>query len=364
MIAARKRILSVLHAGSRRTITAAIRALPSQRTARRTAHVLGVASRFRLPIAVVLAATLYGTVGYHLLEGWPLLDGLFMTVITLTTIGFGETQPLDTSGQVFTISVILLGVGSVAAAFAVVSELVASGDLARLVERSKVHRRIAHLADHYVVCGFGRVGRAAADEFRREGIPFVVVEVDPDLADTLSQQGFPYLIADPTHESVLRDAGIARARGLVCAVDSDAVNVYVTLTARALNPDLVIVSRSASPESVGALQRAGADRIVSPYSVSGARMAFLSVRPAVVDFLDLVNVDPSLRLEEVVVREPSPLAGMRLGEARALCAPATVLAMRRPGEAMRTAPPDDVALAAGDLLVVFGPIPELERMAA
>jgi len=228
-----------------------------------------IAHRFRLPLALVLAATAYGTVGYRLLEGWPLLDALFMTVITLTTIGFGEVRPLDGSGEIFTISLILIGVGTAAAALAAGSELIASGDLSRLLERRKVHRRIDHFAGHTVVCGYGRVGRAAAEEFVREGVPVVVVELDPSIADTLEEQGIPYVTGSPTQESVLREAGIERARALVCSVDSDAVNVYITLTARALNPGLTIVARAASAESVDTLARAGADRVVSPYTVSG-----------------------------------------------------------------------------------------------
>jgi voltage-gated potassium channel len=208
---------------------------------------------FRLPLLLLVAVTVYGVVGYRLLEGWSLLDALYMTVITLATVGFREVQPLGTRGQVFTISLILAGVMALFVALGVVTELVVSGQLARVLRRRRMDRRIGRLGQHTVICAYGRVGRAVAEELDRQDLPLVVVERQEALVPALEERGIPYLAADPTAEEVLARAGIQRARALVCAVDSDAANVYITLTARALNPKLVIVARASDPASVDTL---------------------------------------------------------------------------------------------------------------
>lgn len=225
-----------------------------------------------------------------------------------------------------------------------------------------MQRRIDDLRDHYVLCAYGRVGRAAAEEFRQQGQPYIIVEPQESLERLVQADGAPYLIADPTEESVLLAAGILRAHGLVCAVDSDAINVYITLTARSLNPKLSIVSRASNPESVDQLQRAGADRVVSPYILSGRRMAFLALQPAVVEFLDMVTIAPDLRLEEIVVRPGSPLDGKTVGEVSAR-EQTTVLAVKKMGDELIASPQDDVPLGAGDLVIVLGPVKVLGELA-
>jgi voltage-gated potassium channel len=249
---------------------------------------------------LLVAVTGYGVVGYRVLEGWSLLDALYMTVITLATVGFHEVQPLDAKGQVFTISLILAGVMSLFVGLGVVTELVVSGQLARVLRRKRMDRRIGRLDQHTVICAYGRVGRAVTEELARQELPFVVVERQEALIQTLEERGMPYIAGDPTAEEVLERAGIQRARALVCAVDSDAANVYITLTARALNAHLVIAARASNPTSVDTLVRAGADQVVSPYLLSGRRMAFLAQHPAVVDFLDLMSIVPDLRLEQIL----------------------------------------------------------------
>ena len=177
---------------------------------------------FRLPLLLLVAVTGYGVVGYRVLEGWSLLDALYMTVITLATVGFHEVQPLDAKGQVFTISLILAGVMSLFVGLGVVTELVVSGQLARVLRRKRMDRRIDRLDQHTVICAYGRVGRAVTDELARQELPFVVVEHQEALIPTLEERGLPYIAGDPTAEEVLERAGIQRARALVCAVDSDA----------------------------------------------------------------------------------------------------------------------------------------------
>jgi voltage-gated potassium channel len=199
-------------------------------------------TRFRLPATLVALTVLYGTLGYLLLEGWSLTDSLYMTVTTLATVGYGEVRPLDPSGKVFTISLIVLGVVALAASIDAVAGALVSGELQAAIRRRRMRKRLDHLQGHYVVCAYGRVGRAAVAELRSEGVPVLVVEPKLDLAELLKEHSVPHLPADPTEEAALRQAGIQRARGLLCAMDSDAANVFITLTARALNPALTIVA--------------------------------------------------------------------------------------------------------------------------
>lgn len=316
-------------------------------------------SRFRLPLLLLLFTVAYGTVGYRALEGWSWLDCGYMTMITLTTVGYKEVQPLDASGQAFTISLLLFGVVTLLSAISVGTELLASGEVAAGVQRRRVRRQLDALDDHFVICGFGRVGRAAAEDFARESVPFAVV----DPAEDLGAEDALHVVGDATDESALRAAGIERARALLCTVDSDAVNVYVTITARALNPRLIVVTRASNPESADVLLRAGADRVVSPYTLSGRRMAFLSLRPSVVDFIESVTFAPDLRLEEIVVVPDSWLAGKALREVGAAHPGVRVLAVKRgDGGELVASPSADVALAPGDLAVVLGPADALQML--
>ena len=227
-----------------------------------------------------------------------------------------------------------------------------------------MQRRISDLRDHYVVCAYGRVGRAATRELLRRGAEVVVIENQEALEPLLTEAGVPYLIADPSEESVLEEAGAGRARALLCAVDSDVVNVYITLSARALYPDLFIIARAARPESVDKLRRAGADRVISPYAVSGVRMAAMALQPAVLEFVDMVSVDPDLRIEEVIVGKGSPLSARSV---RDVCAPyegVMVLAIRNPAGELLIPPRADTVLSEGDLIIVVGPSAALGELAS
>ncbi len=322
-----------------------------------------LASPARLPVALLAFTLVYGTTGYMVLEGYGFVDALYMTVTTLTTVGFGEIEPLGAGGRVFTVSLIVIGMAAVFTLLAVLTGLVASGQLGRSLTRRTMGRRTDALKGHYVVCAFGRVGRSAVEELVSQGAEVVVVEVDASLEPELIEAGVPYLLEDPTSEDVLQQAGISRARALVCAVDSDSVNVYITLLARALNPDLFIIGRASSTESVDALRRAGSDRVVSPYRLSGTRMAALALRPAMLEFVDMVSVSPDLRIEELVVGPRSSLAGATVRDA---CAPydgVMILAVRSPDGTLAVPPRAETSLVSGDLLIVVGPIAALGQLA-
>lgn len=230
--------------------------------------------RFRVPGLVLFATVAYGTIGYMVLvQGASVIDGMYWTVLTLGGVGYRDTFVLGEGAEAFSISLIVMLLISVALFVGAGSNLVASGDLTRRVRRRRVVRSLDALSNHVIVCGDGRVGRAAVTDLQVDGTPVSVVDNDPRHEEALVDAGVPHLISEPEHESVLRRLGIERARGLICAVDSDAVNVYITLTARALCPNITIVARASDPDSIEVLQRAGADSVVSPYIVSGKQMA-------------------------------------------------------------------------------------------
>ncbi len=322
-----------------------------------------VPTRVAIPMALLVVALAYGTVGFMVLEGFGLIDGLYMTVTTLTTVGFGEIQPLSPTGRVFTISLITMGVVVVFDLFAVFTSLVASGRLNEILGRRSMDRTIDRLHNHYIICSYGRVGRAAAKELSERGATVVVIERLAELEPLLVEAGLTYVIGDSAQEAVLEQAGIRRAKGLLCAVDSDAVNVYIALSARALNPDLFIIARASSPESVDKLRRAGSDRVVSPYVVSGVRMASMALSPAVLEFADMVSVASDLRVEELMVGEGSELESRTISD---VCAPyegVMVLAVRKAAGELVIPPRADTVLHEDDLLIAVGPVAALSKLA-
>jgi len=308
--------------------------------------------RIRWPALGLALALLYGVAGYMLLEGWRFLDALYMTVTTLTTVGFREVRPLDDGGMVFTLTVITIGVGLVLTTVTVVAQWVLEGQWGERTRRNRMQHRIDALAGHFIVCAYGRVGWAVARELEAQGASFVVVDPDERLAERMREEGVAYLIEDPTHETVLRAAGADRARGLVCAVDSDATNVYIALVARAINPDLFIVARASEPGSDQRLLHAGANRVVSPFVSSGRHMALVAMRPSADDVVALgTSGKASMALEEVRVQTGSALEGSSIGES---LGSTPVLAIRHPGGQITPNPPSDHRLRQGDLVLLLG----------
>ena len=322
-----------------------------------------ISTRVAIPLVLLAFTLVYGTVGFWVLEGFGLIDALYMTVTTLTTVGFGEIQPLSPTGRLFTISLIMVGVVVVFDLFAMFTSLVASGHLNKILGRRSMDRSIKSLRDHYIICAYGRVGRAAAKELTERGAAVVIVEPPGELEPLLAEAGVFYIVGDSTQEAVLEQAGIRHAKGLICAVDSDAVNVYIALTARALNHELFIIARASSPESVDKLHRAGSDRVVSPYVVSGVRMASMALSPAVLEFADMVSVASDLRVEELVIGEGSRLESRTISD---VCAPyegVMVLAVRKRTGELVIPPRADTVLHEQDLLIAVGPVAALSKLA-
>lgn len=306
-----------------------------------------------------MAAVLtYGVAGYTLL-GFPFVDAFYQTALALTTLGFAPIRPLTTAQKYFTVSLALVGASMFLLIVALLTSAVVEGRISIWSRRRRMERRIASLRDHFVICAYGRVGRAVAREFEGEGVSFVVLDRDERLEEQMRLDGIAYVIGDPTSEAALRRGGIEHARGLVSAVDSDADNVYITLMARSLNPSLFIVARASEPGSPDRLYRAGADRVISPYVTSGRHMALLAMRPRVIDYLEVARAgDRKLRLEELLVEERSPLIGKTVGDAADDAIP--LLVQRSDGETLTT-PAPDVTLRAGDLIVLVGDPRELRR---
>lgn len=307
--------------------------------------------------------TLGGTLGF-IGFGYGPLDALFQTVITVTTVGFGEVHPFGGGEKILAIALILTGVGTAAYTFSVLVETLLEGHLADEFGRRRMERQIRSLRGHVVMCGWGRVGRAIAKYLQASNLEVVVVDISAERCSTVPG---PRVCGDATDEEVLRAAGIDRARVLITALNADADNLYVTLTSRSMRPDLFIVARTGSDNATAKLIQAGADRVVNPQDVGGSRMAALAAQPHVAEFLDVVMHDGSLefRLEQIAVPADSPLVGETLRSARVHAQTgALVLALRHPGEEFRTNPPPEAEVEGGDVLVVIGNVAQLEALRA
>lgn len=324
--------------------------------------------RLVVALGLFLLVIVGGTVGYIVLEDARPLDALYMTVISVSTVGFGEVIPLDDSGRLLTMAVVVLGIGSVTFAALTSIDFLVEGHLRDIIERRRMERQLGQIKDHTIVCGFGRVGRQVADALLAERRPVVVVDLDRVRLQMADGKGFAHVEGDASHEDRLREAGIERARALVACTADDAENVLVSLTAKGLNPDVFVVARVKAEENEAKARRVGADRVITPTAIGGRRIAALVVRPYVVDFLDVVThgTDIDFVLEEVVVAAGSPLADASLRDARIRERySANVVAIRR-GESATTnthPAPDDV-LTVGDVLVVIGGREELDRFQA
>lgn len=322
-------------------------------------------ARLRWAIAILLVVIAIGVIGYMLIEGWSFLDALFMTITTLTTVGYREVHPLSTAGQAFTMGLIVIGVGGMLYTLTAVVAYAFEVRLPGLVWRRRMRERIGHLRNHYVVCGFGRVGEAVADSLARSNAPFVVIDQSPEAIAHCIELGYAYVEGDAGLDETLIEAGIERAKGLVAALDTDETNLYLILSARVLNPNLFIVARATTKNAEAKMRRVGADRVLTPYELAGRRMATLLIRPLVADFLDIVTHAEQLELllEELTVRDDSPLAGRTIGElAIRNRTGAFILAIQRRDGSMVRAPDGNTQLQAGDQLVVLGTRTQLRNL--
>jgi voltage-gated potassium channel len=333
----------------------------------RSEPVKGVLALRRLlfPVLVLAVLLLGGTLGYQVLGGWGWLDALYMTVITITTVGFHEVRPLGTVGRLFTM---VLALGGVFTAFYAAAELiraVVTGEIRTVLGRQRMENLLAQLHDHLVVCGFGRMGRLVCEEFSAAGLPFVVIDRNPLVLEDFSiRHGIP-LSGDATADDVLKRARVQRARALVTAAASDADNLYVAMSARFLNETLFIVARAESESAEMKLVRAGANRVVSPYSIGGHRVAQAVLRPNAMEFLELAtrSAHLELQIEETELRGGSPLVGQSLKASPVRSELGIiVVAIKKPDGKMVFNPTPETVLEARDVLITLGRRQQLDRL--
>lgn len=308
-----------------------------------------------LPLVLVA-----GAVGYSAIEGWPFLDALYMTVITLASVGFMEVHPLSSVGRIFTIALIFIGSGMVIYGISVITTLVVEGEITDILRRRKVNRNIENLRGHYIICGAGNTGRYVIDELTKTGQDFVVIENDPDRASRLLKSGTLCIEGDATQDAVLNSAGIARASGLVAVIHTDAENLFLVITARRLNPQLRVIAKAVAEESEQKIRLAGADSVVLPNYIGGLRIASELIRPSVVSFLDIMlrEKDKTIRVENIDIGPGSRYVGKLLAETglRDHEDVSVVAVHNRLTGDYRFNPPRDMILTDDVVLIVMGEI--------
>ena len=323
--------------------------------------------RFILPLLVPLLLVAVGTVGYRLIEGpeWTWNDAAYMTVITLTTVGYGETHPLSPAGRSFTMFLCLGGVAMLAYVSTQIIRAVIDGELQAAFGRKTLERNLGQLQNHYIVCGYGRMGRMVCREFEANRLPYVVIDRDEKLAAEFGDGVGLFVAGDATADDVLHHAGVTRAKALVTVASSDADNLYITLSARVLNDKLFIVARAEEASAEEKLRRVGANQVVSPYVIGGHRVAHAVLRPAVVDFIELATRTDfvEIQIEEVKLRPGSPLVGKTL----AACGlhrefGIMVVAIKKTDGSLNATPSGDVVLEANSILVAIGHRKQLDKL--
>ena len=316
------------------------------------------------PVISILGVISFGTIGYTVIENWSLFDSLYMTIITLTTVGYEEVHVLSKSGRVFSIVLILSGVGSMLYALGVGARVLLEGEIRDILGRKKLTKKIANLKNHYIICGYGRMGNIICREMLQNKAPFIVVEGNPDVVASMDANLLA-LHGDATQDAVLKQAGIDRARGLISVLSSDADNLYVVLSARGLKPGLKIVARASEEGAEQKLLRAGADNVVSPYSIGGLRIAHRLLKPAVVDFIEFATRSGNLELqmEEIKVKGTSHIIDRSLDECGIRKEMGIIIvAIKRESGEMKFNPTSTSIIKQGDTLVAMGETKQLKAL--
>ena len=316
-------------------------------------------------VALLVLIIAGGTAGYVVIEGWNAWDAFYMTIITVTTVGYEEIHPLSRTGEVFTVALLLSGVGAALYTFTLLATVVVEGGLPKRLQRRRHQRMLDTIKDHFIICGYGRIGSIVAQQFRRQRIPYVVVEHNAERVQVAIEDGALGVEADASREEVLKRVGIERARGLIAAVGTDAENVYAVLSARVMRPDLFIVSRAETEDATLKLKRAGADRVISPYQIGAMQIAQTALRPAVVDFMELATSAENLELamEQITITARSSLSNRSIVEAGLRQRYGViVIGIQRHDRRMEFNPEPDTRIEPGDKLVVLGRPDSLKRL--
>jgi voltage-gated potassium channel len=310
--------------------------------------------RLGMLVLALAVLVLIGTLGYSILEGTSVAFGFLWTIDTITTVG-AISEPHDSGARLLKVVIELLGIGTLFYGLVTAAEFFVSGELSGVLDERRIQRAINSYTDHFIICGFGRVGRQVARDLRSSGVEHVVVDPNPENRELARDQGVPYVALEAADDEVLREAGIARARAVIACVDSDAENIFITLTARELRADILIVARASVEESEKKLIRAGADRVISPYKTSGSEMARIALHPQVSAALQVAD----LRMEEIQVTPDCQGAGRSVEEVRGN---AVIVALRHQGGEVEAQPSPGKTIGEGDMLVALGSPAELERL--
>ena len=321
-----------------------------------TTRKFGRGFQIRYAMFALAAAIVVGTFGFHFVEGWTLADSLYVTVQTLTTVGYGDVPPRSGPGRLFAVVVMLIGAGGVALAISTIVQSVVKWELVSTFGQRRITRKMSKLRDHYIICGSGRVGSHLVRDLVSSNVPFVIIEKDQQRAAEFSQRGITVLLGDATLEESLREVGVEKARGLAACLPDDADNVYVVLTARDLNPDLHIVARAEEEQAHAKLLRAGANHVVAPTMIGGHRMAVALTKPAVGEFFDLVGANKlGLAFEQVEVSADSPLVGRQLSSTPIRSElNVVIISIRREDGEILFNPAGDATIEGLDLLIAIG----------
>ena len=322
--------------------------------------------RIRYALLALILALLLGTTGFHLIEGWSIVDSLYVTVQTLTTVGYGDLTPRNGAGRLFAVVVMLIGAGGVALAVSTIVQSVVQSELVATFGQRRRSRKMSKLNDHFIICGSGRVGSHLIRDILRTNESFVVIEKDQQRAAEFSRRGVNVLVSDATLEETLRDASVERARGLAACLPDDADNVYVVLTARDLNPRLRIVARAAEEQAEAKLLRAGANHVVAPTIIGGHRMAIALTKPAVSEFMDSITANElGLGFEQVEVDAASPLVGQELRSTKIRSElDVVVVSIRRQDGEVIFNPAGEATIKSGDILIAIGRAESLMKLNA
>lgn len=325
---------------------------------------MGTMRRIQISLVGLFLLVTGATIVFHFVERKDFLDSIYFTVITLTTVGYGDISPETTTGKLSAVVTIIVGVGLFGLLLGSITEMLVEGQLRRILGRKRLEKEIASLRDHFIVCGFGRIGSIVARELHQNEVPFVIIEEDEDATRKAAEEGYLYLAGDATDDSVLAEAGIHRARGLVSVLGKDAENVYLTMSARDLNRKLLIVARGEDDRTARKLARAGASRIVSPYEIGGLRMAHAILRPNVIDFIEAATKSGTeIHMEEARVLETSPFQGKSLVDSGIRQDFGVIIvAIRKPDGRMTFNPSGLTVIEPGDVLITMGPEPSLARL--
>ncbi len=322
--------------------------------------------RIKLGVLVIISIILIATFGLMHFEGWNFFTALYVSIITLSTVGYGDITPKTFGGRVLVLICIICGAGAMAYTFASIAGFFIEGQFKKVLRLRKMQNRLKRMHDHYIVCGFGKIGKIVAKKFDDAGVPFVVVDLDEKLIlrEIDKFKNMTYVIGDATSDDVLNKAGVKRAKGLIAVVNSDAENLFITLSAKEFNPDIHVVAKAEKDATIEKLLKAGADRAVSPYSIGGMRIAEMSLRPEILDFVStLMDTSQDMEIGRFTVSPKSSVVGKTLYDSKIRKRTgATILAIMKKDNNVVINPSPETSLEGGDVIYAFGTKKQLEEL--